>query len=308
MTNAVTLQCPAKVNFTLDVLSRRQDGYHGVETLLQSISLADRLTIEPAAAGIRMECSGPASAGVPVDGRNLAWKAVLGAWRAARGDSAMPGLMLRLEKHVPPEAGLGGGSSDAAGALTAANHLMRLELDNRTLTGLAAELGSDVPFFLHGGFAAASGRGERIQELPDLPTLWLVVVKPPVHSSTATAYRALDAVPQRKSHRATQVMQAAAANKDWNRLISGMCNDFEPAVFNDLPAAAAARDDLVMAGAITAHLCGSGSAVYGVAASEADAAAISASVRRRYSLVYTARTLSRSEASFHPGEESGWVS
>ena len=297
MTNTVSVYCAAKVNFTLDVLSRRQDGFHGIESLLQSISLKDKLTMERTEPhGIRVECSGPASTDVPVDGSNLAWKAVQNAWRSARGETDMPGVTLRLEKNVPAEAGLGGGSSNAAGALAAANHLLALGLDERRLAGLAAELGSDVPFFLHGGFAAASGRGERIEELPDLPTLWLVIVKPPEPSGTARAYQALDAVPERKSHRATEAMKAAAKRSDWNRFVSGMCNDFEPAVFSSVPAAAAARDDLMMAGAVTAHLCGSGSAVYGVAQSEAHAAAITGRVRARYQQVYTAQTLSRSDA------------
>src|SRR5262249_21751824 len=160
------------------------------------------------------------------------------------------------------QAGLGGGSSNAAAALLGVNALLGLNLEARTLYDLAASLGSDVPFFLTGGTAAARGRGASLTPLADAPTLLLVVVQPEENVSTAWDYGELDAISDRASHRATKRMEEALRAGDHGRLIAWQSNDFELPVFAHFPRLAWLHDELRMAGALTAHLCGSGSALY----------------------------------------------
>src|SRR4051812_28052544 len=185
LSSLLTLQAPAKVNLTLEVLGRRPDGYHDVCSVVQAISLADELTFAPAA-NITLRCSQPELQGPG----NLACRA---ADLLRRATGVRDGAALTLTKRVPVAAGLGGGSSDAAAALRGLNTLWRLRLAEERLADLAAQLGSDVPFFLQpGGCALVEGRGERLTPLPALPTQWLVLVKPPVGISAAAAYGALD--------------------------------------------------------------------------------------------------------------------
>ena len=151
----------AKLNLTLEVLGRRGDGYHEVRTILQTVDLADQLEIRPYPS-LRVECDDPALNGEA----NLAWRA---AKALARSRSIQPRASIFIQKRIPVGMGLGGGSSDAAAALIALNQLWGLSLGAEELAQVAAELGSDVPFFLWGGTALAEGRGERVKPLPPLP-------------------------------------------------------------------------------------------------------------------------------------------
>ena len=181
------LRSYAKVNLTLDVLGTRPDGYHAIESVMQSISLHDTITVEVGGApGIRVECDMP---GIPTDERNLAHKAAAMFFEDL---CTTPKVDIRIEKRIPPEAGLGGGSSNAAAALRGLSDLLGLSVSHEELCDLAAQVGSDVPFFLTGGAAFVRGRGEDVQPLPDIRPWWLVVVKPPFGVSTAWTYRRLD--------------------------------------------------------------------------------------------------------------------
>lgn len=286
------LRAYAKINLTLDVFSKRADGYHSLASVLQTISLHDTLTLTPTdAPGIALTCDAPEEFAVPTDELNLAFRAVKTALEAAGRTDC--GLEIHLEKRIPAQAGLGGGSSDAASALIGANRLLDLGLDAKRLHELAASLGSDVPFFLAGGAAAARGRGEILTPLPDIEPFWLVVVKPAIGVSTAWAYAQLDAEPERASHRATKRFEEALQSGDRDRLIQWQSNDFELPVFAHFPELAWLHDELRMAGAVTAHLCGSGSAIYGVAENETQAKKIAALLQSKYSHVYLTQTLTR---------------
>jgi 4-diphosphocytidyl-2-C-methyl-D-erythritol kinase len=206
------------------------------------------------------------------------------------------GIALHLVKRIPAQAGLGGGSGNAAAAAVGVNALLELNLDEKTLHAIAASLGSDAPFFLTGGTATARGRGETLTPLPDAPPYWLVVAKPEIGVSTAWAYNALDADPERASHRATKRWEEALKAGDAGRMIAFQSNDFEAVVFPHLPEISWLHDELRMAGALTAHLCGSGSAVYGVVESEAQARRIAQLLDGRYPHLHIVRTLSRAEA------------
>ncbi len=296
----LTIRSFAKINLTLDVFSVLPSGYHGMASVMQTISLCDTLDISltPHIA-INFNCEAPLSPDVPVGGDNLVVKAVslLLNHATSVGKHVEYGLNLQLTKSVPSQAGLGGGSSNAAAALTGVNSLLQLGFSREELAVLAAELGSDVPFFLYGGTALAVGRGTDITPLPDIPTLWMVVVKPDVAVSTKWAYQQLDAIENRSSHRASARMQQAIATGDRDRILTIQCNDFEAPVLNHYKDLAWLAEEMRMAGARIVHLAGSGSALYGITDDQPAAISVTERLKRVYPHTWTARTLTRSEAS-----------
>lgn len=299
--NTFTLNAYAKINYTLDVFSKRADGYHDIASVMQTISLHDTLRFtrrdEP---GIVFTCKAPDAPDVPTDASNLVVRAAQLVLEAAReaGRTVQSGIAIHLEKRIPSQAGLGGGSSDAATALRGTEMALELAAADLPLPTLAAQLGSDVPFFLRGGTAVARGRGEKLSALPDGPPFALVVVKPEENVSTGWAYNALDALAERKSHRATRRMEEALRRGDHDRILAFQSNDFELPVFQQHPRLAWLHDELMMAGCLTARLCGSGSALYGIASNAAQAERIAALLRPKYPRTHVAHTLSRAE--FNP--------
>jgi 4-diphosphocytidyl-2-C-methyl-D-erythritol kinase len=193
------LSCPAKVNLSLELLGRRPDGYHELRSVMAPISLADDLELRLAAEpGVRLRVEG---ADLPAGPDNLVHRAaalVLDEVRAAAAgaahEPAAPGVEIRLVKRIPVGAGLGGGSSDAAGTLVGLDRLLGSPLGPARLARLALRLGADVPFFVGGRAALATGVGERLEPLPPLPTLWMVLVNPGFPVSTADVYREFDAL------------------------------------------------------------------------------------------------------------------
>lgn len=184
MSARVRVRCPAKVNPVLVVIGPREDGFHDLDLEFQALALSDRLTIE---IGERpsFEVVGPAAAGVPLAG-NLVLAAA-DAVRRAAGLAPVP-LRFGLEKHVPAAAGLGGGSSDAAGALLGVTRLLDARLEDHVLAELALELGSDVPFFLRGGRQRGQGRGELLEDLPERPQRAVLLLRPRRPLSTARVF------------------------------------------------------------------------------------------------------------------------
>ncbi len=176
------IRCPAKVNLGLAVLNRRDDGYHNVETILAAISLGDGLT---ALRADELSLTVYGQHSVPTDRRNLVWKA---AEAFAEATGIPPCVRFELSKHIPPGSGLGGGSSDAAGALIALNHLHDSPLDPDEMREIATGLGADVPFFLNGGIALAEGRGERLRRLKSKAQICIVLAFPKAAVSTTWAY------------------------------------------------------------------------------------------------------------------------
>lgn len=251
-------RAPAKINLGLHVLRRRTDGYHDVETVLLPIGWADGLQ---ASSGERLSlrCSDPA---LPTDDGNL----VIRAARALAGEGGVePSAALHLDKCVPYGAGLGSGSSDAAATLLLLTELWGLDIPDLRLHALAATLGSDVPFFLKAAPAFATGRGELLEELTTgggaryrLPFA-LVVAVPPVHVSTAEAYRLVA-----PHDRPRPDLVAAVLSNDLDRWRRDLVNDFEAPILQQHPEIARAKAQLVEAGAGYAALSGSGAAVFGV--------------------------------------------
>jgi 4-diphosphocytidyl-2-C-methyl-D-erythritol kinase len=240
----------------LRVLARRADGYHELDTIFQAIDLWDWLEIRPAS-DLRMTCDDPA---LPTDESNL----VLRAARLLRERSGHSGgAAFHLRKSIPVEAGLGGGSSDAAAALLLCCRLWDLDWLPHELRTIAAELGADVPFFLTGGTARGTARGDRIESLPPVRELHLLLGWPPFGTSTAEVYR-------RSSTRLTLpgdgVSLAIPTAHKWpeDNDFEFMVNDLEPIVFGMHSELRDFRDALLGAGAKAALLSGSGSTVYGL--------------------------------------------
>jgi 4-diphosphocytidyl-2-C-methyl-D-erythritol kinase len=205
---------PAKINLVLEVGALRDDGFHEVSTILQALDLCDEVSLSLGGTGVRLDVDGPFAAGTPSDGSNLCARAVAAFASAAR--QPLPGVVIRLTKHIPPAAGLGGGASDAATTLRLLQDLVRRPLSDDALVDVAAALGSDVPFFLAGGVAIAAGRGERLTPLPDLPEAAVVLFVPEgtgiaTASKTGGAFAALDT----KTTPQVRGMALAIARRDW---------------------------------------------------------------------------------------------
>lgn len=258
-TAALRVRCPAKLNLFLEVLRRRPDGYHDIDTVMQAIDLYDELHIHAQPAPeITLECDDPA---LPTDERNLVIRAAL-ALRDLTGTRA--GAHIALAKRIPAQAGLGGGSSDAAGTLLGLNAAWQLALPIDTLATLAARLGSDVPFFLHGATARCTGRGERIEPLPARGRQHYVLLCPPVAVSTAEAYKRLR-FPLTSARAGVSMVSRHLAEDDVEGLGAMLHNRLEDSVFGVYPRLCELKAVLVELG-LFAGVCmtGSGSALYGV--------------------------------------------
>lgn len=188
MDRSFFIRAPAKINLGLSVLGRRADGYHDLESVMQQVSLADTLLFEPLPTkDWHFFCTDPELSGK----ENLVYRAA--ALLEEQSGQILPGVRITLFKNIPVEAGLAGGSSDAAAALLGLNRCWQLGFDKTDLMEAAALLGSDVPYCLHGGTVLARGRGDKLEKLPDLPFFWVVLALPRgVSISTAAAYNSFD--------------------------------------------------------------------------------------------------------------------
>lgn len=273
----VTERAYAKVNLYLDVTGRGQDGYHGVRTVMHALSLSDTLTLTlhaGLASDVTLTVSGAEGVGLPTDRRNLAVRAAeLMLSRCACGGA----VALRLVKNIPSGAGYGGGSSDAAAVLRGLNRLLGNPFSTAELHTMAAELGSDVPFFLTGGTASCTGRGELIRPLDLSLSLFAVMAIGDEQVATPWAYRELDrlysdfdgSVPtgtETEYERFLGRLQSGQGMSDW------MYNIFESAVLPACPQATYLRGRLCELGARRAMLSGSGAGVFGLFADGATAA------------------------------------
>ncbi len=266
----------AKVNLTLAVGEKRPDGYHEVVSVMQRVSLHDTLTAEQTREGITLTCSDPA---LPSGEENLAHRA---ASLFFRETGIAGGAALTLEKRIPSQAGLGGGSSDAASVLLALRRLYAPALPDTELETMAAALGSDVPFFIRGGTQLATGRGEVLSPLPPLTDGWFVIVKPTESFSTAAMYRRLDNLPPACTPPLPPLQGGLPA------LAAGLFNRFEAAI----PAGSAVWDikaQLAAYGALASLLSGSGSAVFGLFDTETAARAAIEALRPAWPEIFLAR-------------------
>lgn len=281
----------AKINLRLEILGKRDDGFHELRTIFQTVSLHDTLTLRSSRKlGIALQVAGnEALSGEPVE-KNLVYRAVDRA-RQHLGDTK--GVEIKLEKKTPAGRGLGGGSSDAAAALLGYLQLRRKRLPVADLLEIASPLGADVSFFLFGGRALGIGKGDELYPLPDIPKRSLLIVSPAkIHVPTPDAYRwlkapALSALTKEEADPKLRRFCALC----WSVQGGSLTNDFEDAVFAQHPRLGEIKRDLLHSGASEALLAGSGSAVFGIYPSPAKARR--AAVRFPHDQTFVCETISR---------------
>ena len=261
----VRVRAHAKINLRLRVGAVQADGFHPLQTVFQSLALHDTLHLTPRRGPFTLTCSDPA---VPVDDRNLVTRAARALWRALGRPGEPAGASVHLTKHIPMQAGLGGGSSDAAAALAALAALWRPRGARPDLAAIAAGLGSDVPYFLVGGTALGLGRGDELYPLDDLPAFHVVLALPAFGVSTADAYRWFD---EEAAAPPAGAPAPASSIPAWPARRLALVNDLEGPVTRRQPGILAARRALEGAGAVAAAMTGSGSAVFGLFATGAQA-------------------------------------
>ena len=259
MSRRIRLRAFAKVNYALDVLGVREDGYHEIRTVMQSVSLADEVEIERADRGFELRVE-PGGAGIGPPEENTAYR----AWRLLCGlvgeDLA---VRATLRKGIPAGAGLGGGSADAAAVLVGMDELFGLGMSAGELRELGTGIGADVPFCVSGGTALGEGVGERLTPLPAPPDHLLVLAKPSASAKTGEIYRLHDEAGGKDGHSAASVV-AALGSGGLPALAGAVGNDLAPVTEGLVPEVAALRRSLLSSGALGASMSGSGTAVFGI--------------------------------------------
>lgn len=254
----------AKINLHLDITGRREDGYHDVCTVMQSISLCDRVTVTLREdAQITLACN---REGVPCDERNLAVRAA----RLYMDElGTQMGLHIEIDKHIPMAAGMAGGSADAAATLRALNRLLDMPMNTATLCAIGAKLGADVPFCIVGGVAYADGRGDRLAPFAPMPDCTIVAACGGEGVSTPWAYGLLDKTYSnfdgtRYTSHTTDALEAAMREGDLFGVATTMYNVFEAPILAERPVAASVRQSMLKGGALGAMMSGSGPSVFGI--------------------------------------------
>jgi 4-diphosphocytidyl-2-C-methyl-D-erythritol kinase len=286
--HSVTISANAKINLFLRVGELRSDGYHDIETVFHSVSLADTVRASLAGEGLSVACDDPS---VPLDSTNLALRAAASALDISpagrEAAERVPGIRIEITKRIPVGAGLGGGSADAAATLVAVNALCGLGLGPCELEAKASALGADVRFMLRGGCAVGRGRGDLLEALVPAAGVPVVIVAPRVTVSTAWAYESLRIRLTRAEPPLTMI--AGAVERRDVRALGGLLeNDFESLVFERFPEIRRIRDEMIRLGAAGALLSGSGSSVYGLFLDACDAAISGEALLGRGLRVYVA--------------------
>jgi len=254
---SIHLRCPAKANLFLKVVGKRTDGYHEVQNVMQTVTLFDELKLHKKSSGIVLTCSQNELAASPE--QNLVFKA---AELFFKKGCATGGAHLDLKKNIPVAAGLGGGSSDAACCLLALNELFGSELSPDSLRSMAAELGSDVPFFVEGGTALCTGRGDVVKKLRDAPPFVGILVSPGSPLKTSEMYASLTS----EDFRGPDVEEILRPIKegDLRRVCSSLFNAFERVAFQKLPELQRLKRELDELGSMGTVLCGSGPTILAI--------------------------------------------
>ena len=281
----------AKINLTLRVLGIRPDGYHELRTVLQSLALHDTLTFTASSGPLQIACR---DARVPLDDRNLVWRAAQALWRAAGRRGTVDGVRVAIRKRIPMQAGLGGGSSDAAATLRTLAHIWCPAMPQVELEAIGATLGADVPFFFRGGTALGVERGDRLFQLADHGRPWVVLAQPDFGVSTADAYGWFDAtlakpsgVAHRPSRRSRRPRRGALGP------FGDGGNDLQAPVAARHPAISRLVRALMARGACWSAMSGSGSVCFGLfpTNSEATATAAALATARCATIVTRAQTM-----------------
>jgi len=284
----ITVDAPAKINLTLEVLAKHPDGYHEIRSVIQSISLCDTLRLE-SSLQVTFKCDMPEWRAE----ESLVSKAVA---LLQQSTGCSKGVTLGIEKRIPLMAGLGGDSSDAAAVLRGLNHLWELNLPLERLLELARQLGSDVSFFLFGGTALVEGRGEIVTPLPPLPHTWIVLAISPLPSmpgKTKRLYESLKVNHYTDGQITRRLVEAIKAEQPVSPSI--LFNTFENVAFDIFPGLGTAREHFIKMGATDVHLAGSGPALFTLVPDKAGAEALYSLLQGQRMTPFLAETVSPSD-------------
>ncbi|WP_045513487.1 4-(cytidine 5'-diphospho)-2-C-methyl-D-erythritol kinase [Bacillus amyloliquefaciens] len=282
-------KAPAKINLSLDVTSKRPDGYHEVEMIMTTIDLADRIELTELPENVIRVASH--NRFVPDDQRNLAYQA---AKLLKERYQVKKGVSIMITKVIPVAAGLAGGSSDAAATLRGLNRLWDLKLSVEELAELGAEIGSDVSFCVYGGTALATGRGEKIRHISAPPHCWVVLAKPTIGVSTAEVYRRLNL--QQVRHPDVQAMIDAIEEKSFRKVCGQLGNVLESVTLNLHPEVAMIKNQMKRFGADAVLMSGSGPTVFGLVQYESKVQRIYNGLRGFCDQVYAVRMIGEQNA------------
>ncbi|SFW46591.1 MULTISPECIES: 4-(cytidine 5'-diphospho)-2-C-methyl-D-erythritol kinase [Selenomonas] len=280
----VTVEANAKINLTLDILGKRPDGFHEVAMVMQSIGLHDTLTMEKTDGEIALSINVP---WLKADEKNLAWRAA----ELVRQEYGLTGgVRMELTKRIPIAAGLAGGSADAAAVLKGMNELYNLQMSEARLCELGAKLGSDIPFCLMGGTMLATGRGEVLTRLADMPETWVVLAKPRISVSTAWAYQNYDEQGAER-HPDNEAIKKAIARGNRKAVAGLLCNVLESVTIKKYDVIADYKQMMLDKGAMASMMSGSGPTVFGLARNREQAEAIANVLRQNTNAdVFVTRT------------------
>ena len=274
----------AKLNLTLDVLGKRTDGYHDLQSIMQTVSIRDDVEIDIGTGNPwNLICTNEQ---IPTDERNLAWKAAKVFFERIGKDP--DGIEIRITKRIPTEAGLGGGSADAAAVLRALNKHYGNPMSILALAELGASVGSDVPFCTICGTAMVEGRGERLRKLPDMPDCVFVICKPDFSVSTPELYQKIDdcVIGKRPNQMA---MESALLAGDLGKVAENLCNVFDPIVTAEHLELNYIKSICNTYGAVSQQMTGSGSAVFAIVTEFEYAAVICDMLKANYQQVFIAK-------------------
>ena len=249
----LTLFAPAKINYLLDVIAKRPDGYHDLRMIMQRVNLCDQISLTVTSApDIIVTCNSP---GAPDGPKNIAWKAATVLLDRAK---SIYGVTIEITKNIPTAAGLGGGSSDAATVLMGLNELLEIGYSDKMLMEIGCTLGADVPFFIYKKTALAEGIGEKLTILPEMPKCWIVLINPGIHVSTAWVYRSLQLTKTVELNKLPQFFESI------EQLVSILSNDLEAVTISAFPIIAEIKSRLIDLGAVGSMMSGSGPTVFGI--------------------------------------------
>ena len=276
----------AKLNLTLDVLGKRPDGYHDIKSVMQTVSVRDDIEIDlDTGKPWKLLCS---DGTIPADERNLAWKAARLYFDTIGKEP--DGIEIRITKRIPVQAGMGGGSADAAAVLRALNRHYGHPLSIPALAELGGQIGSDVPFCVLCGTAMAEGRGERLRKLPDLPVCFFVICKPDFSVSTPELYNKIDSEPIHK-HPDHTAMESALLAGDLGKICENIYNVFDSIVTKEHLELNYIKSIFNSYGAVGMQMTGSGSAVFCIVPEFEFAAVICSMLKENYPQVYIAKAV-----------------
>lgn len=276
----------AKLNLTLDVLGKRADGYHDLKSVMQTVSIRDDIEIDIDTG--KPWCLKCDKDDIPTDETNLAWKAA--KLYCERLNKAPDGIEIRITKRIPSQAGMGGGSADAAAVLRALNHYYGEPLSIMALAELGAEVGSDVPFCVICGTAMVEGRGERLRKLPDMPECIFVICKPEFSVSTPELYQKIDDT-QIAKRPDNQAMESALIARDIEKVAHNLCNVFDPVVTQEHLELNYIKSIFHQYGAMGYQMTGSGSACFAMVSEFEVAAVICGMLKDTYPNIFICKSV-----------------